>query len=119
MDLQGKNLTTLISGPVINNDQEIASLLTDVNDRKDIIFYVPNACERKLEFISTPCETKLGYSVQQFLSGGLDFFFHITEQKTIPKLIEKQVAYTRQSRTPGPQEYNYTGVSNYHQYKMG
>jgi DNA-binding CsgD family transcriptional regulator len=96
-----QTLDSFISGPVINSDPELSLLFEDIDKRRDVILYIPNIAERKVEHINSTCVAKLGYSQKDFLSGGADFIFSITDTALIPEIIERQIAYTRTPRIPG------------------
>ncbi len=94
-------LDNFICGPVIKNDHVLSSLLRHADQRTDSIFYIPNIAGRKLEHINLTCTSKLGYSQGDFLQGGPDFVFSITDPKLIPQILERQVSYTTSVRLPG------------------
>jgi DNA-binding CsgD family transcriptional regulator len=96
-----QTLDAFISGPVINNDPELSALLFQVDSREDIILYIPNLEERKVEHINSTCSAILGYAQADFLNGGPDFIFSITDPAVIPAIIERQVSYARTPRLPG------------------
>jgi DNA-binding CsgD family transcriptional regulator len=94
-------LDSFISGPVINNDPELSALLFQADSRNDVILYIPNIAEKKVEHINSTCNTKLGYTQADFLKGGPDFIFSITDPALTPAIIERQISYSRTPRLPG------------------
>jgi DNA-binding CsgD family transcriptional regulator len=96
-----QTLDSFIRGPLINCDPQLTQLFEDVDCREDVILYIPNIAERKLEYINASCSARLGYSQGDFLRGGPDFIFAITDSSFIPDIIEKQIFYTRTPRIPG------------------
>jgi DNA-binding CsgD family transcriptional regulator len=96
-----QTLDSFISGPVINNDPELNLLFEQIDKRSDVILYIPNIVERKVEYINSTCITKLGYPPDDFVNGGPDFIFSITDVTVIPDVIERQISYSRKPRIPG------------------
>jgi DNA-binding CsgD family transcriptional regulator len=96
-----QTLDSFISGPVINSDPELSLLFEEIDKRRDVVLYIPNIAERKVEHINSTCIAKLGYPQQDFLNGGADFIFSITDNAVIPDVIERQILYTRAPRIPG------------------
>jgi DNA-binding CsgD family transcriptional regulator len=96
-----QTLDSFISGPFINCDPELTQLFEAVDCREDVILYIPNIAERKLEYINSTCSAWLGYPQGDFFRGGPDFIFSITESSLIPDIIQKQIVYSRTPRIPG------------------
>jgi DNA-binding CsgD family transcriptional regulator len=94
-------LDDILAGPEIQSDEIIQSLLLEADQWQDAALYICRVTDRKVVYMSPACEMLIGYSQENFVVGGPDFFYSITDPVAIPEIVLRQVAYTKEAKTSG------------------
>jgi two-component system response regulator NreC len=94
-------LAQIISGHAINGDPVLTEILLELERRTNVVVYFADFVNRAIPWISDSCQTLVGYSPEDFIKGGPDFIFSITDKDLIPGLIRQQLHYSAAAKAPG------------------
>ncbi len=90
----------ILNHPALKDDFLLKAFLTEADQFKDYVFYAVNIIQRQTLYINAACQSILGYPPHQFVDGGADFFFSITDEAAIPQIIEHQNELLKKLRSP-------------------
>lgn len=93
------SIDNLLANPAINYDPVLHDLLLKAESIQDCIIYGCDLVNREVIYISPSCLSVLGYHQSDFIKGGPDFIFKITDDQCIPAVIHKQVTYVNRMKS--------------------
>jgi DNA-binding CsgD family transcriptional regulator len=95
------SLRDIIDGPFIGCDPVLEDLLIKADKEEHALLYCCTMATRQMNYMNPRCEQVLGYPARDFVRGGAEFFFAITDPTLIPNVIKRQLAYTQPAKLPG------------------